>query len=146
MSRDRNNDEELDFISEPFITPPKHSPSLLPNCNIQSDHNFGSKPLPTTLKSTGEYKPLKAKLRYKILLPTLAVFILTAGLGIAIVAWLFTRRKISIAEAFQLGYILVDEDVKYSGGMESATLRALIATSFIVSILCPLQLTVTPEC
>jgi hypothetical protein len=75
----------------------------------------------------------RRRMRYGTLFPTLMVFILTSGLGVALLAWLWSMRKISVSEAFRTGYILVDEGVKREGGLESATLRALTATSFIVS-------------
>ncbi|KAF8593282.1 hypothetical protein BDV93DRAFT_566715 [Ceratobasidium sp. AG-I] len=66
------------------------------------------------------------------LVPTLVVFVSTAGLGIGVLAWLFIKRSIPLDEAFQARYILVDEGTKQWGGkMESATLRALTVTSFI---------------
>ncbi|KAG9076087.1 hypothetical protein FS749_012174, partial [Ceratobasidium sp. UAMH 11750] len=70
------------------------------------------------------------------LLPTLAVFILTTGLGFAVLAWLLVKRRISLAEAFRGGYLLVDEGTKkWDGTVESATLRALTATSFISTVI-----------
>jgi hypothetical protein len=73
-------------------------------------------------------------MRYKTLFPTLLVFVLTSGAGIALLAWLWSKRKMSASEAFSKGYILVDEGVEREEGIESATLRALTATSFIVSL------------
>jgi hypothetical protein len=79
------------------------------------------------------HKPRRQRISYGTLLPTLLVFILTSGLGIALIAWLWIRCKVPVSEAFSTGYILADEGVKREGGMESATLRALTVTSFIVS-------------
>ncbi|KAG8723459.1 hypothetical protein FRC09_003265 [Ceratobasidium sp. 395] len=72
-----------------------------------------------------------SRIRLRSLIPTLIVFALTAGLGLAVLVWLFTKLKI-----FRTGYLLVDEDVKRrEGAIESATLRALTATSFISTII-----------
>ncbi|KAG8718955.1 hypothetical protein FRC09_011834 [Ceratobasidium sp. 395] len=77
-----------------------------------------------------------SRVRLRRLLPTLAVFTLTAGLGLAVLAWLFTRLKIPVSEALRSGYLLVDEGVRRrEGAIESATLRALTATSFISTII-----------
>ncbi|KAG9120197.1 hypothetical protein FRC07_004398 [Ceratobasidium sp. 392] len=77
-----------------------------------------------------------SQIRLRRLFPTLAVFTLTAGLGCAVLVWLFVRLKIPASEAFRKGYLLVDEGVKrQDGGMESASLRALAATSFISTII-----------
>jgi hypothetical protein len=61
---------------------------------------------------------------------TLLVLIVTFGAGFGILVWLYAKRKISLAKAFRTGYILADEGVE--GEVESATLRALTAISFIV--------------
>ncbi|KAG9119093.1 hypothetical protein FRC07_006063 [Ceratobasidium sp. 392] len=77
-----------------------------------------------------------SRIRFKLLLPTLAVFFLTSGLGLAVLVWLFVKLRVPIATAFQSGYLLVDEGVKYGeGSSESATLRALTATSFISTLI-----------
>ncbi|KAG8711012.1 hypothetical protein FRC09_020818 [Ceratobasidium sp. 395] len=69
------------------------------------------------------------------LLPTLAVFTLTSGLGLAVLAWLLVKSRSPFSEVFQDGYLLVDEGTKnWNSTVESATLRALTATSFISTI------------
>jgi hypothetical protein len=72
----------------------------------------------------------KRRLGCGTLVPTLVVFILTFGAGFGILVWLYIKRRIPLTEAFRAGYILVDEGVE--GEVESATLRALTAISFIV--------------
>lgn len=72
-------------------------------------------------------------LGYRALVPTLAVFILTSGLGAGVLIWLFVKRQNSVSDAFKSGYVLADEGVNRWDSMESATLRALTATSLIVS-------------
>ncbi|QRV97167.1 hypothetical protein RhiJN_25186 [Ceratobasidium sp. AG-Ba] len=80
--------------------------------------------------------PVHRSLSYSAVLPTLAVFILTTGLGVGVLLWLFLKRKIPALQAFQDGYLLVDEGTTRSNGdIESATLRALTATSFIAHII-----------
>lgn len=73
------------------------------------------------------------RLGFRALMPTLAVFFLTSGLGLGVLIWLFVKRENSVSDAFGTGYVLVDEGVKKWDSMESATLRALTATSLIVS-------------
>ncbi|KAF8595691.1 hypothetical protein BDV93DRAFT_573953 [Ceratobasidium sp. AG-I] len=51
--------------------------------------------------------------------------------ALGILAWLFSKRKISLAEGFREGYILVDEGVE----MEGATLKALSAISLISTLI-----------
>ncbi|KAG8780371.1 hypothetical protein FRC12_023121 [Ceratobasidium sp. 428] len=74
-------------------------------------------------------------LSWGTLLPTLAVFTLTSGLGLAVLVWLLAKRRSSPSEMFRDGYLLVDEGTKKSNNTaESATLRALTVTSFISTI------------
>lgn len=80
------------------------------------------------------------RLGYRALVPTLVVFVLTSGLGAGVLAWLFVKRQNSVSDAFQSGYVLADEGVKRWDSMDSATLRALTATSLIVSY-CRLTIT-----
>ncbi|KAG8678703.1 hypothetical protein FRC09_019612, partial [Ceratobasidium sp. 395] len=76
------------------------------------------------------------RLSCSILLPTLIIFVLTSGLGLGILAWLFAKSKTPASQGFRLGHILVDEGTtKLEGTVESATLRALTATSFISTII-----------
>ncbi|KAF8600937.1 hypothetical protein BDV93DRAFT_608342 [Ceratobasidium sp. AG-I] len=75
------------------------------------------------------------RLGYQTLVPTLAVFVLTSGLGAGVLIWLFVKRQNSVSDAFQSGYVLADEGVKRWDVMESATLRALTATSLISTLI-----------
>ncbi|CAE6368052.1 unnamed protein product [Rhizoctonia solani] len=90
---------------------------------------------PTALRLDPDHRKPRLGMRAKILVPTLVVFVMTAGLGIAMIAWLFSRNILPPKQAFELGYILADEGVKNRNELESATLRALTAATFISTLI-----------
>lgn len=72
-----------------------------------------------------------------LVLPTLAVLFLTAGLGLALIFYLLAK-KIPDQSLHQIifvnGSLFADEGVKYlSDGQQDVNLRGLIITSTIVS-------------
>ncbi|KAG8684709.1 hypothetical protein FRC09_015218, partial [Ceratobasidium sp. 395] len=108
---------------------------LAPASPHKRSYSLASEPYSQSISYEGlreDHLRRSSRIRLKSLIPTLIVFTLTAGLGLAVLVWLFTKLKIPVSEAFRTGYLLVDEGVKRrEGAIESATLRALTATSFI---------------
>ncbi|CUA70725.1 hypothetical protein RSOLAG22IIIB_09052 [Rhizoctonia solani] len=88
-------------MSSPYYDPPSTTYE-----KPLDEHAF-----PTLRSGTDDQRP-RLGIRAKVLLPTIL-------------------NKLSTANAFSSGYILADEGTKKEGSMESATLRALTATSFI---------------
>ncbi|CUA70722.1 Multidrug resistance protein MdtC [Rhizoctonia solani] len=109
------------------VTSVRH-PSMLSETRVDTEE-------PTSLHLSSDYGRLHLGVRSKVLLPTLLVFIMTAGLGITVTAWLLAKNKIPMNKAFTAGYFLADEGTKEKDGVHSATLSALTATSFIATFI-----------
>lgn len=76
---------------------------------------------------------IKRYLRPRLLLPTVAVVLGTAGLGIALIAWIVTHKTTSsLAKAYSDGAFLLDEGTVTESGLEAGRLIGLTISSAAV--------------
>ncbi|KAG8706179.1 hypothetical protein FRC09_002540 [Ceratobasidium sp. 395] len=109
------------------------SPDAHPPLNYQDSSYYSDTKSPVQLTIS---RRKRRRLGCGALLPTVIVFLLTSGLGIALVAWLYIKRKTTISDSFARGYLLVDEGInRKEDTADSATLRALTAATFISHII-----------
>ncbi|KAG8680648.1 hypothetical protein FRC09_018078, partial [Ceratobasidium sp. 395] len=112
------------------------SPGLRPQHTSTGTWSPYTAPEPVGKEGLSEDRTRRpSKIRFKSLFPTLAVVFSTWGLGLGVLAWVYVKLRIPMSTAFQKGYLLVDEGIKWQDSMESATLRTLTATSAISTLI-----------